>query len=190
MGRRLPRILLDAATVASALLCVAMLILWARSYTVAYGISHRDPTAENVMLAAESGYLSLTTVTVERTMPPPRPPPTTRPWQFHTAPADPASTHDFRRPGWLGKLGLGTGGFAQAEGPSGAVLFVRFYWCHLWIPAAAFALLPALRLWRTLRRRRAPAPHACRACGYDLRATPDRCPECGTVPATSDMKSN
>jgi hypothetical protein len=48
-----------------------------------------------------------------------------------------------------------------------------------WAVVALFAVLPirsGLRMTQRSARRRA---NRCAACGYDLRATPDRCPECG-----------
>jgi len=51
-----------------------------------------------------------------------------------------------------------------------------------WFLGLLFALPFACRRWS--RRRPPPAAHLCPACHYDLRATPDRCPECGTIPTT------
>jgi hypothetical protein len=56
----------------------------------------------------------------------------------------------------------------------------------LWFLVALFFVLPAysgVRLWQRRRTRRLARPGYCARCGYDLRATPDRCPECGTAAA-------
>lgn len=48
-----------------------------------------------------------------------------------------------------------------------------------------FAILPlawAVVVCRRERRRKRLAAGLCAGCGYDLRASPSRCPECGTVP--------
>ena len=52
--------------------------------------------------------------------------------------------------------------------PDWAILIVAGLVCALW--------------WRYGRRTLQP-PGCCDSCGYDLRATPDRCPECGKIPA-------
>jgi hypothetical protein len=47
-----------------------------------------------------------------------------------------------------------------------------------WFIALVCAVLPMLTIRAAVRRRKA-RPGVCTTCGYDLRATPDRCPECG-----------
>lgn len=55
------------------------------------------------------------------------------------------------------------------------------------VPYWAIALLTAtmpLALLLAPRRRSRALNHLCASCGYDMRATPERCPECGEVPPT------
>jgi hypothetical protein len=55
------------------------------------------------------------------------------------------------------------------------------YWCvPMYVPMVGTALLPLVWLCRRAHRRSRAG--CCPRCGYDLRATPDRCPECGAVP--------
>jgi hypothetical protein len=85
--------------------------------------------------------------------------------------------------GWLNK------GFGFSSGPDrryqSAGLRSRVDRIQLpyWPLVILFALIPLVRAARRLKRWLRLRPGCCSVCGYDLRATPDRCPECGAEPA-------
>jgi hypothetical protein len=54
-----------------------------------------------------------------------------------------------------------------------------------WFLVVATAVPTLLWLRGTLRHWRWARQGRCRSCGYDLRSSPDRCPECGAVPKKS-----
>jgi hypothetical protein len=50
-----------------------------------------------------------------------------------------------------------------------------------WLLTLLAAILPVLAVWKRRRQLKALQSGCCLACGYDMRATPSRCPECGVA---------
>ena len=97
----------------------------------------------------------------------------------------------FFGPSWVhGKPAGEPGNFGDTIRPGWTNASLTILWL-LFIVASigTSAAFPAICVYRAFRRRRLILAGQCRNCGYDLRASPDRCPECGTVPAPPAMAS-
>lgn len=81
--------------------------------------------------------------------------------------------------------GFAAFGFGAREVGEGVFVAVVPHWA-----LAAITWVPPLIAWRRARRKTndtADGTRACANCGYDLRATPGRCPECGAGEATKEV---
>src|SRR5688572_26692792 len=167
----------------SLLLLLAMVILWVRSYEVSDTIRHVS-AGHRRGLESSHGTIRVCRIDARRD----------RPygdmgWCFET------ESHRLVSYGMSG-IYLSTSdrsfrymplGIERIDGSARGQQFTVFIIPMAWLAVLSSALpawwcagtgVGALRRWR----RRAAAV-LCRNCGYDLRATPDRCPECGTIPA-------
>jgi hypothetical protein len=84
---------------------------------------------------------------------------------------DDRSLLGFAKGHWDAYIGLGRDG-GKTHGTYLAI--------PIWFLLLAFGFMPGRAVVKRLRERRHARVGMCRVCGYDLRASPDRCPECGT----------
>ena len=158
--RRPARRLLTLCSAASLLICVALVVLWARS------AKQRDRAEWGEGLGAYGLSSAGGRIEVWRGL---------DPWSL-TDSADPYhAPNDL-----LGALGIGSVWLEWQAPPAGFVsIGLRF---PHGLAASIAAVLPAcwfLAAGRRLGRRRRRRSGRCATCGYDLRASHRRCPECG-----------
>jgi hypothetical protein len=190
--KRLLRLLSSLATILSLVLCVATIVLWARSMTAADMLSFSRSTQINGRYAREDfSILSATgfLVLIRARMAPVDDPSADWPrrldqqtglaWSAGTVDGFPPRFHDF-------VSGLGRIGTVSGQDNGGRAIR---YWRSLEVPDWLILLVVSLptqrfliRKYRAARARRRMPDGKRIQCGYDLRATPERCPECGTTP--------
>lgn len=172
--KRLFRILAAVALLLFFTLLIASTALWIRSYSMGEQISWRTDTNSWFVTSAHGSFMVLVApgdLMAERgsrwahvTMPP-----------FPTLP----TTGLVMKPLFLG-IQTGTGDPFQAAPFS---VFAMPWW-HITI-VSFLMTFPLTRFLLTTRRRKKRLQKGlCPKCGYDLRATPTQCPECGAIATT------
>jgi hypothetical protein len=149
--RTLCRRLFASFTVLSLILCLATVGLWVRSFSYFDGWIYISERRIRIEVNSERGAV---TVTV---------------WGTRAIKTD--------GDGWEHRPRRAASGIGTFR----ALLDAPHARISLWLPALLFALAPTYWLLGPRRRRAKRSKLGlCPTCGYDLRASPDRCPECGT----------
>jgi hypothetical protein len=171
------RRLFNLAAAISALLFAATAAFWARSYwagdVVQWTVAGHSGELHASRGRATYHRQDLSPILIR----PDRPR-----WHWHHEAYAPHSSEgpEFGIPPEVGWWWRGFGWTTLSSG--GGLAMHRFAYAPYWALVALFLALPLAWLAGVVRRRRRSRNRMCPACGYDLRATPDRCPECGAVP--------
>jgi hypothetical protein len=171
------RRLLSLLTGLSLVMCVAAAVLWVRSYSLAQfvGWSDRDrfvgALSSHGLVRLEHGSYPGDDPGWSYVAYPPPAGASTGLWREALA----RDRHGRR----LRDIGIA---YARVDYHGDGRRVRRALYLPHWLLVAATIAAPAWRVGRMIRARRRPAAGRCPRCGYDLRATPERCPECGTAP--------
>jgi hypothetical protein len=195
--RRLLRILLNAAMVLSLMLCVVTVLLWVRSRSAMEWLPISTSTENEgggcVVMDRTTSYLIVSQagcVAVRRTFLP-----FGDRCQRTSGIEAEMRLSQLDRADDIDELGVITSwaGFEVATGrrslPSQGRVLQRLA-IPYWSLTVATGLAAGMGLSLTVRHGRHRRSGFCDCCGYDLRATPERCPECGAIPKTLVSSSN
>jgi hypothetical protein len=186
---RVRPLLFNGLGTVSLMLCLATAVSWARSYNVLYIWSRFDTDSRSVGYREKDIRLDQGRVTVSIDS---FPQSQLNPW---IAPQGAGRWNLLHDPYWFAdRRRYPPAWFVWFESSSHTKSGGRIwqFGANLGVLAVCFAIFPAVlrvRYLRARRIRRLVSRSLCTRCGYDLRATPDRCPECGTVPPKKDMVS-
>ena len=160
--RRLARRLFTLCSLVLVALWIVLVALWVRSYWVndqlewrhSNGFINVGPSRGGIWYSGFTGMAGTGPPTGYRSVRPPGRDPTTNIWRF-------AGFHY-----WHGPFPAG-----------GTMTIVRL---PMWALLAGHLAL-SIFLFRRLPQHDEARGTLCRSCGYDLRASPERCPECGAA---------
>ena len=173
-------------TIASLFCCLGVVVLWGRSYWIADGVS-RVSEASMIMLTSNRGRLLMHRMEIDG----PYASGSGLGWSYECVPSLEKTLDLPIDPQSAGKRwDLHWGGFiSRAQTPGSNVIgATHTFWMGYWelgMPHYAVVLFTAIaamsgRQWLKFDQRRTRRLNGlCVQCGYDVRASPDRCPECG-----------